>query len=114
MKRRIKGLAIVLMMLLLGSTVQAELQLVENFEDPAVTGNSWDLTGVVGGFFDTQGNTTGNFGVESQAGSRLAQYRGHSSGTSSRGWAVAALNNPIGNTETGVVFFRFAVKYMVM
>ena len=110
MQKRTKRLAVILTLLLMGSAVLAELQLAEDFEDPAMTGDGSDLTGVLGGFFDTQSEGTGNHAVETQAGSRLVQYRGHSSGTSSRGWAIAALSNPIENAETGVVFFRFAMR----
>ena len=110
MKRQIQRVAAILCVLMTASTLEAELRLAENFEDPLMVGDGSNLTGVLGGFFDSQSEGTGNHNVETQDGSRLIQYRGHSSGTSSRGWAISALENPIGSTEIGTLFFRFVMR----
>ncbi len=96
--------------LVLAPMAQAELLLVENFETLTV-GNIDDqnCSGELGGFWDTQSNTTGNAQVEDEDGSQVLQYRSLNAG-GGRGAAFAGITNPIDNTETGVCFFRFKVR----
>ena len=110
MKRLIKNMVGILVVLLASTAVQAEFGLVENF-DSMVTGspNGRACTGVMGGTWDTQGETTTNVNVEDRNGSRLLQFRGHSSGDL-RGVGFNGITNTIDNSETGKVFFRFMLR----
>ncbi|MHC4676485.1 MAG: discoidin domain-containing protein, partial [Planctomycetota bacterium] len=107
MKRLIKNMVGVLVVLLASTAVQAKLQLVENF-DSLATGNPDGLacTGVMGGTWDSQGEGTGNVRVEDNSGSKVLQFRSHSSGAR-RGIGFNGITNPITEGETGTVFLRF-------
>ena len=98
------------MVLLAGTTAEAGFGLVENFENMA-TGSPDGIacTGVMGGTWDTQGEGTGNVAIEDRDGSRVLQFRGHSSGVT-RGVGFNGITNTIDDSETGKVFFRFMLR----
>ena len=93
-----------------GSTVQAELQLVENFE--SLVGESPDdqaCSGVLGGTWDTQSDGTGNVDLVYQDGSRNVSVLGNSGGLG-RAIGFNGITNTIEDNETGILFFRFMVR----
>jgi hypothetical protein len=92
------------------SAVQAELQLVENFE--SLMGESPDdqaCSGVLGGTWDTQSNGTGNIDLVYEDGSRNVSVAGNSGGNG-RAIGFNGITNTIDNGETGILFFRFKVR----
>ncbi len=110
MKRLVKKMFVVLVILLASTAVQAEFELVENFEsmEPGKPDDK-ACTGVLGGTWDTQGEDTGNVNIEDRDGSRVLQFRGHSSG-STRGVGFNGITNTIDDSETGKVFLRFMLR----
>jgi len=93
-----------------GSTVHAELQLVENFE--SLVGESPDdqaCSGVLGGTWDTQSEGTGNVDLVYQDGSRNVGVLGNSGGLG-RAIGFNGITNTIEDGETGILFFRFMVR----
>ncbi|MCE5185920.1 MAG: discoidin domain-containing protein [Planctomycetaceae bacterium] len=86
-------------------------QLAEDFEGRTedVTIDNLNANGVLGGVWDTEGDSTGNVSSQSVDGSMTLLVSGHSSGTLNRGAGITGLTNPIENAETGVLFFRFKV-----
>ncbi|HOM77263.1 MAG TPA: immunoglobulin domain-containing protein, partial [Anaerohalosphaeraceae bacterium] len=99
------------MILLPAASVVAELLLVEDFTDKteAVTIDGKIPNGVLGGAWDTEGESTGNITTRTSDGSMTLRVSAHSSGTLVRGAGIAGLTNPIDNTEAGILFFRFKV-----
>ena len=65
--------------------------------------------GMLGGFWDTEYENTGNITTRTEDGSMTLRLMAHSSGTLYRGGGISNLSNPIENMETGVLFFRFKV-----
>ena len=94
----------ILLVLLAGATVQADLQSAENFtgRTEAATIDNLAGNGVLGGMWDTEGETTGNITTRAQDGSMTLRVTGHSGGLLVRGAGIAGLSNTISNTETGV------------
>ena len=111
MRRTINAGFCILLVLLAGATVQAELLLVENFtgRTEAVTIDALAGNGVLGGTWDTEGENSGNITTRMNDGSMTLRVTSHSTGTLIRGAGIAGLSNTIGNTETGVLFVRFKV-----
>lgn len=109
MRRIITAEFCIFLVLLAGATVQADLQLVENFtgRTEAVTIDSLAGNGVLGGTWDTEGEASGNITTRMSDGSMTLRVTSHSSGTLIRGAGIAGLSNTIDDTETGVLFFRF-------
>lgn len=108
--KRLWGLLLVFSLSL---AAQAELGRVENFETLGTgTPDNKNCTGIMGGFWDTESETTGNVVVESKSGSTTVRYM-TTSGTGSvsgRGVGFADISNPLDDTETGTMFFRFVVR----
>jgi regulation of enolase protein 1 (concanavalin A-like superfamily) len=96
-------------MLLVSATVQAELQLVVNFEGLSGNPDGQACNGVLGGTLDTESEGTGNSSLPTVDGSTTMSVIGHSSGTLARAIGVGGITNTIDITETGVGFFRFMV-----
>jgi len=110
MKRLIKNMVGILVVLLASAAVQAGFELVENFDSMEIgKPDGKACTGVLGGTWDTQGEDTGNVNVEDRDGSRVLQFRGHSSGAT-RGVGFNGITNTIDDSETGKVFFRFMLR----
>jgi hypothetical protein len=86
-------------------------KLVDNFTGRTESATIDNLTcnGILGGTWDTESETTGNIVTKTVDGSMTLLISGNSGGTSARGGGVSDLTNPITNTETGVLFFRFKV-----
>lgn len=72
-----------------------------------VTIDNLSCNGILGGIWDTEGDNTGNVQTQIVDGSTALLVSGHSSGTLNRGGGITGLTNPIENTETGFLFFRF-------
>jgi len=110
MKRLIKNMVGILVVLLASAAVEAGFGLVENFESMAPgKPDGLACTGVMGGTWDTQGEDTGNVEIEDRDGSRVLQFRGHSSGAT-RAVGFNGITNTIDDSETGKVFFRFMIR----
>ena len=84
-------------------------QLAEDFNGRTanVTIDNLPCNGVLGGIWDTEGESTGNVQTQIAGENTVLLVSGHSSGTLNRGGGISGLTNPIENTETGVLFFRF-------
>lgn len=102
----------ILLVVLASATVQAELQFVDNFDAMAGGNMPYNVaTAGGGGIWSTNtGNTSGNIYVETQSGSTVIRFMTTSDGTGSRGFGVAAIDNTIEDTESGLAFFRFAIR----
>jgi hypothetical protein len=87
-------------------------ELVEDFtgRTEGVTIDNLACNGTLGGIWDTEGDGTGNVKAQTADGSMTLLVGGHSGGLLSRGGGMTDLTNPITNTETGVLFFRFKVN----
>jgi len=112
MKRLIKNMVGILVVLLASTNVQAELQLVENFEGMSTTisPDGEACTGVMGGTLDTQSEGTGNIDIVDIDGSRVVTVIGHSSGNNARAFGFNGITNTIDNSETGIAFCRFWLR----
>lgn len=108
MRRMIIKLLVVTTILLTGA-VRGELLPVEDFNDKAeaITIDGKVPNGVLGGSWDTEGENSGNITTRASDGSMTLRVTSHSSGTLYRGGGISNLSNPIDETETGVLFFRF-------
>jgi len=100
-----------ILVLLLSWSASADLQPVDNFEDsdPAFTRSTIDNqvpNGVLGGFWDTRANESGQAKLETRDDSQMLSVETVSFGDG-RGCAFGGLSNVIEDTETGVLFFRF-------
>jgi len=109
-----KKVCVVLLVFTLSLTAQAALGLVEDFQAFTVPINPDGqlCTGVLGGFWDTESEATGNSAIESANGSNVIRFM-TTSGTgtvSGRGVAFSDIVNPIDNTESGTLFFRFKIR----
>ncbi|MFC1764517.1 DUF4457 domain-containing protein [Planctomycetota bacterium] len=101
--------------------LQAELQLVGNFDELAgidkegnLGGDSPDdqaCTGVLGGIWDTEVERTGSIDLVEWDGSRCATMMGHSNGIEPRGIGFNGITNPIDDTETGIAFLRYNARF---
>ncbi|HOM77541.1 MAG TPA: immunoglobulin domain-containing protein, partial [Anaerohalosphaeraceae bacterium] len=108
----VTGLGI-LLVLLFGPAVQAELQFVDNFEGMTVGANMpYNVpTAGGGGIWSTNtGGTSGNIYVETNSGSTVIRFMTTSDGANSRGFGFADIDNAIENTESGILFFRFCIR----
>ncbi len=110
MKRGVKCLVGVLAVLLVGTTAQAELKLVANFDGMTGSPDGQACNGVLGATIDTQSENTGNVTFQTNSGSTTLSPSGHSSGSMSRAAGIAQINNPIANDEAGIAFFRFNMQ----
>ncbi|MCE5185919.1 MAG: immunoglobulin domain-containing protein [Planctomycetaceae bacterium] len=102
----------ILVVVLVSAAVRAELQSIENF-DTRAAGNMPHNAATIGGGGVLATNTTGTSGnvvVETNSGSTVIRFMTTTDGTNSRGFGVAALDNTIENTESGLAFFRFAIR----
>lgn len=102
----------ILFLLLAGAPARAELQFIDNF-DAMSTGNlGYNIPTVGGGgvLSTNTGGASGNIYVESNSGSNVVRFMTTTDGTGSRGFGVAALDNPIESAERGVLFFRFSIR----
>lgn len=102
----------ILLVLQVGTAVQAELQFVDNF-DGMTTGNMpYNIpTAGGGGIWSTNtGGTSGNIVVEANSGSNVIRFMTTSDGVNSRGFGFADIDNAIENTESGLLFFRFCIR----
>ncbi len=109
MKRSIKSVIRVLLVLLAGTAVQAELQRVTDFEGMTGTPDGIACNGVLGGFIDSETEGTGNHTFGTIGGSNCINYRSHSSGAL-RAVGIGGITNPIEEGETGIGFCRFMVR----
>jgi len=109
MKKSIRNMAAVLAVLLVSATVQAELELVTNFEGLSGNPDGQACNGVLGGTLDTESEGTGNSSLPTVDGSTAMSVIGHSSGTLARAVGLGGITNTIDNTETGIAFFRFSM-----
>jgi hypothetical protein len=109
MMRRFRSVIGVLIVLLIGATVQAELKLVVDFEGFSGTVDGLACNGVLGGVVDTESEGTGNASYRTQDGSNVMSVIGHSSGGLARAIGCGGISNPIDEGETGIGFFRFRV-----
>ncbi|MBN1361814.1 MAG: hypothetical protein JW993_14555 [Sedimentisphaerales bacterium] len=100
------GVAVVL---LAATAVQAELQLVVNFEEFSGNPDGQACNGVLGGTLDTESEGTGNSSLRTSDGSNTMSVIGHSSGGLARAIGFGGTDNPIADGETGIGFFRFRV-----
>ncbi|HPC65448.1 MAG TPA: hypothetical protein PK525_12615, partial [Anaerohalosphaeraceae bacterium] len=109
-----KRLCVVLLVFSLSLAAQAALGLVEDFEAFTVPINPDGqlCTGVLGGFWDTESEATGNTSIEAKDGSNVIRFM-TTSGTGSvsgRGVAFAGIDKPIENDSSGTLFFRFTIR----
>lgn len=86
-------------------SVDYDLRLLEDFEALSGSPDGKAATGASGGRWDTQGEHTGNVGVDTIDNSQVLRYSGHSGG-SARGVMVSGLSNPIRYNEAGALLFR--------
>ena len=92
--------------------VHAELRLVGNFD--GLVGDSPDgqaCAGVLGGTWDTETENTGSIDLVVRDGSMTVTVMGHSNGESPRAFGFNGISNPIDNSESGIAFFRFMLRY---
>ncbi|MCE5184788.1 MAG: hypothetical protein LLF76_01525 [Planctomycetaceae bacterium] len=109
-----KRLWVVLLVFSLSLAAQAALGLVEDFQAFTVPVNPDGklCTGIMGGFWDTESEATGNSAIETKSGSNVIRFM-TTSGTGSvsgRGVAFSDILNPLDDTESGTMFFRFVVR----
>ena len=109
MRQFVKCVVGILVVLLASGTVEAKLQLVENFDSLTGGPDGQACTGVLGGFIDTESEGTGNSALGAIGGSNAMNVIGNTGG-SPRAVGVGGINNPIENTETGIGFFRIMVR----
>ena len=109
MKRSIKRTIGVLVVLMAGTAVQAELKLVTDFEGMTGTPDGTACNGVLGGFIDSESEGTGNHTFGTIGGSNGVNYRGNSAGTL-RAVGIGGITNPIEEGEAGIAFCRFMVR----
>jgi hypothetical protein len=115
--KAMKWLMVVMTVGMFGGWAGAELQLVENFETlkgADATPNSPDgqaCTGILGGTWDTESEATGNVVLETNV-TRVVRLASLSTGSGGggRGVLFSGITNPIEDTETGVLFFRFFIR----
>lgn len=105
----LKSWFIILILVMAEFRVQGELLQVENFDTQVNHIDNKPASGVLGGFWDTQSNGTGNVNLETQNGSMIVRFMTTTAGDG-RGIAFAGITNPIENTEKGLVFFRFYIR----
>jgi hypothetical protein len=112
MKRLIKNMVGILVLLLAGTAVQAELALVENFEGmPTMSSpDGVACTGVMGGTLDTESEGTGSIQIRDIDGSRAVTVIGLSTGNNPRAIGFNGISNTIDNGETGIAFFRLMLR----
>ncbi len=111
MKRLIKNIVGILVVLLAGTAVQAELKLVENFDNMATgSPDGRTCTGVMGGVWDTYPEGTGSVNIIDTDGSRGVTVIGHSSGVNPHSIGFNGITNTIDDSETGKVFFRLMLR----
>ncbi len=110
MRELIKNWMLIFLVLLTGTTVQAELQLVCDFEGLTGHPDGQACNGVLGGFLDTESDGTGNAALGNIDGSNAMNVIGHSSGNLARAVGFGGIDNPIDNSETGIGFFRFMLR----
>jgi len=99
----------VLVVLLAGTAVQAQLKLVTDFEGMTGTPDGTACNGVLGGFIDSESEGTGNHTFGNIGGSNGVNYRGNSAGTL-RAVGIGGIANPIEEGEAGIGFCRFMVR----
>lgn len=111
MRNKIKHTGYGLLFLAMMAVSVAEFLPVEDFSDKqeAATIDGTIPNGMLGGFWDTEYENTGNITTRTEDGSMTLRLMAHSSGTLYRGGGISNLSNPIENMETGVLFFRFKV-----
>jgi len=111
MQSIIKRIGLAIFFLTAIVVANAELLPVEDFTDKqeAASIDGTIPNGMLGGFWDTEYENTGNITTRTEDGSMTLRITAHSSGTLYRGAGISNLSNPIDNTETGVLFFRFKV-----
>lgn len=98
--------------LLMAAPGYSELLLVDDFESHTYNATIDNCAGggVLGGLWDTESNSTGNIKIQGTSGvNQNLLISTHSSGDD-RGGGINALTNPVENTETGVLFFRFQIR----
>ncbi|MHC4175061.1 MAG: discoidin domain-containing protein [Planctomycetota bacterium] len=110
MERLIKNIVGILVVLLAGTAVQAELQLVVDFGGITAGPDGQACNGVLGGTLDTESEGTGNITLVDIDGSRAVSVIGHSSGNNARAIGFNGITNTIDNSETGIAFFRFKLR----
>ncbi len=112
MERLIKNMIAILVVLLAGTNVQADLELVENFDSMSTTGSpdGRACTGVMGGTWDTYSEGTGSIQIRDTGGSRGVTVIGLSTGASARAIGFNGISNTIDNGETGIAFFRLMLR----
>ena len=112
MRSIIKSGVCILLVLLAGATVQAELQFVDNFDGMASGNLAYNVATVGGGgvLSTNTGAASGNIYVEANGGSQVVRFMTTTDGTGSRGFGVAGIDNTIADTEKGTLFFRFMIR----
>lgn len=112
MRKRISIGVGIFLVLLVDATVQAELQFVDNFDAMSLANLGYNIPTVGGGgvWSTNTGGKSGNIVVESNTESYVVRFMTTSDGANSRGFGVAALDNTIEDTESGLLFFRFMVR----
>lgn len=108
-----KKVGVMLLVCSVSLAAQAALGLVEDFDAFTITNIDGQMcTGVMGGFWDTESEGTGNVVVEAKSGSKVVRFM-TTSGTGSvsgRGVAFSDISNPIEDTQIGTMFFRFVIR----
>ena len=107
-----KNIFLGIMLCLAVVSAYAELFQVETFESFTynVTVDNLAGSGALGGLWDTESDNTGNIKIAGAQGvNQMLLVSGHSSGQD-RGGGINALTNPVDNTQSGVLFFRFQVR----
>ncbi len=110
MQSIIKRIGLAVFFLTAATVGCAELLRAEDFDTtPAGNIDGRDATGLLSGFWDTEPESTGNCVVESIDGSQVMRCMTTTTGDR-RGVALAGIENPIEDTESGTLFFRFMFR----
>jgi hypothetical protein len=109
MKRVTGNIWILIAVLVTGiADVQADLSFIDDFENRTDHIHNTP-TAAGGGVWSTTSGASGNVVLETNSGSTVVRFMTTSAGDG-RGVGFADIDNPIENTEKGILFFRFSVR----